>query len=115
MKLARYERDAMVAWMKAEKLTQQAVGKKLHVTHVSVMKWVNGGGIRPLQLARLRPLIGPYIKMDLSTQPAAELSALRSKLQSHSGTHPDLVQLHLAVLDQLEDFLELQKQDATPS
>ena len=111
MKLAKYELDALVAWMKAEKLTQQAVGKKLNVTHVSVMKWVNGGGIRPLQLARLRPLISPHIKMDLSTQPEAELSKLRSKLQSHAGSHPELVQLHLAFLDQLEDFLARQKQD----
>ncbi len=105
MKLTQQERDAMAAWMSKKGLTQQAVGKIIKVTHVSVMKWVKGGGIRPTQLALLRPLIAPYMQLDPKRQPTGELIALRTKLQSHSAQHPALIRLHLTTLDQMEEFL----------
>lgn len=105
MKLAKADRDALVAWMKAERLNQLAVAKIMQVTHVSVMKWIKGGGIRPSQMARLRPMITPHVKFDIISQPTQELSALRAKIQRHVGSHPDLVHLYSTVLDQIEDFI----------
>ena len=105
MKLSQYERDALVAWMQAKNLTQQEVGNKLKVTHVSVMKWLKGGGIHAPQRAILIPLVTPYMKAHDMSQPELELKTLRSKLERHVDTHPDLVIMHLAVLDQLESFL----------
>ena len=105
MKLTQQERDAMAAWMGKKGLTQQAVGKIIKVTHVSVMKWVKGGGIRPTQLALLRPLIAPYMQLDPKRQPTGELAALRTKLQSYSQQQPALIRLHLGILDQIEEFL----------
>ena len=105
MKLQKSEHAAMLAWMESQKLTQLAVGKIMRVTHVSVMKWTKGGGIRPAQLARLRPLIQKYMKFDLESQPGQELISLRAKLQRHTETHPDLVRLYSTVLDQIEEFI----------
>jgi hypothetical protein len=69
------------------------------------MKWVKGGGIRPAQLALLRPLISPYMQLDPKRQPTGELAALRTKLQSYAAQHPSLIRLHLTTLDQMEEFL----------
>ena len=108
MKISNQERTAMVDWMKDKNLTQVEAGKKLKVTHVSVMKWLKGGGIRPSQLAILRPLVSPYLKV-AEADADLELSALRSRLQKHVDTHPDLIIMHLTVLDQLEAFLARQQ------
>ena len=105
MKLEPHERDALIAWMKDENLSRHDVAKMFNVTYDCVKKWLDGGGLHAPQLARLRPLVSPYVKMELETQPDIELAALRSKLNRHVDTHPDLVQMHLAILDQLEAFL----------
>ena len=110
MKFQKSEQAALLAWMKSQKLTLVAVGKIMKVTHVSVMKWTNGGGIHSAQLARLRPLIEPYMKFDSETQPDQELISLRAKLQHHAETHADLVRLYSTVLDQIEEFIARQPQ-----
>ncbi|MEN9358817.1 MAG: Peptidase S24-like [Verrucomicrobiota bacterium] len=112
MKLTQQERDAMAAWMAKKGLTQQAVGKLIKVTHVSVMKWIKGGGIRPAQLALLRPLIAPYMQLDPKRQPTGELAALRTKLLSYTDQHPALIRLHMNMLDQMEEFLREMETEA---
>lgn len=103
MKFDPREHKAMIAWMKAEKLTTGGVAVKMGVTHASVLCWCQGGGIRPPQRARLQPLIHPYLTLD--TKPEEEIASIRGKLQKYEALHPDLVRIHLAFLDQLEDFL----------
>jgi hypothetical protein len=108
MKLDRHELLALTAWMEATGLSPVAAAKLVKVTPISFIKWGRGGGIRATQLARLRPLISPYMKIDLVQQPAQELSSLREKLRQYEATHPDLIRMYSAVLDQIEVLISRQ-------
>lgn len=104
VKLDPSEQMALEAWMKANGLTLVAAAKLMRVSRASVVLWCKGGGIRPSQLARLRPLISPYKTFDLVTH-SLELNTLREKMKRHVESHPDLVQIHLKLLDHIEEFL----------
>ena len=55
------ELKALKDWMSDKALTLAAAGAILDVAHTSVMKWLQGGGIRPKQRLALREHLLPYL------------------------------------------------------
>lgn len=90
MELTEQEREALKKWMDTDRLLLRDVALRLDVNHTSVMKWLNGRGIRSAQRAALMEHLKPYLA------PPSPL------LPAHSEIRPSLQPLY-ARLCELED------------
>ena len=100
MELREQERSALSLWMTDERLSQRTAAQKLGVAQVSLNQWLNGGGIRPAQHAKLLEQIKPYLK-----EPRQLGSSILDKIEA-----PDEIALHNRLL-RIERYLQSQSVD----